>query len=247
VEEKVIEKFMSNSKDELSEYLNLLIGRFYYIKNLDNQLKFLRDWESPKRADAIEVGSHLFGLLSYSFQRTILIELCILLSKREEKSLFDFLLKSEENANSIIQQIDIQLRGNSNISVSQYKSVIQQHKKQLEEKSDLIKRIESRRDKNLAHADAKFFNNPNDIYQRYPIDINEIDELMEIISTILKAHYIYLFDMDMDMDFRTSNGIEAVLIYIRAYKRIWEDNRLKHINMSIYSEDDYNTIDSIYY
>ncbi|MGD1045636.1 MAG: hypothetical protein ABR936_09965 [Bacteroidota bacterium] len=238
---------MKNPKEELSEYLNILIGRFFYIKNLDNQLKVLKDWESPKRVEAIEVGSHLFGLLSYSFQRTILIELCILLSKREEKSLFDFLLKSEENANAIIPQMDIQLRDNPNISVNQYKPLIQEHKKQLDEKSDIIKRIEARRDKNLAHADATFFNNPNDIYQRYPIDINEIDELMEIISNILKAHHIYLFGVDMDMEFRTSSGTEAILIYIRAYKRIWEDDRLKHINSSIYSQDDYNTTESIYY
>jgi uncharacterized secreted protein with C-terminal beta-propeller domain len=68
---------------------------------------------------------------------------------------------------------------------------------------------------------------------------------LDIISNILKDHHIYLFGRDMDMVFRTSSGIEAILIYTRAYKRIWEDDRLRHINRSIYSEDDYNTTDSI--
>jgi hypothetical protein len=165
-----------------------------------------------------------------------LIELCIYLSKREKKSLSDFLVKAEENAD--VTEVH-------NIDARQYKLIIQEHRKQLEKKDNLIARIKTIRNKNIAHADEAFFKNPNDIYKKYPIHTSETDELLDIISNILKDHHIYLFGRDMDMVFRTSSGIEAILIYTRAYKRIWEDDRLRHINRSIYSEDDYNTTDSI--
>jgi hypothetical protein len=238
---------MTKPKKEIRVYLRKLVDHFFYINNLNDQLRILKSWESPKRVAAIEVGTHFFGLVSYSFQRAILIELCKLLSEDEDKSLVDFLRKAKEHANSIDPQIyDIASERHRTVATSQYRSVIQQHKKMLDDKKGLIKRIRGRRNKMLAHSDATYFNNPEKIYSKYPINIIEIDELLETVSTILKSHYNYLFNTDLGMTFHTSTGLEAVLIYVRAYKRFWEDNRLTKLKKFSYSQDNFDVSDSIY-
>ena len=90
---------MQDPKNEIRDYLNKLIHRLLYVKGLNKQLKFLKEWETPNRIIALEIGSYFFRLAGFSFYRTLLIELCLLLDDREEKCIVDFLIKTKEYFN----------------------------------------------------------------------------------------------------------------------------------------------------
>jgi len=84
---------MTDPKKEIREYLSKLIDQLLYIDGLDEQLKIIKDWESIDKYEALNHGGYFFRLVTYSFNRTILIELCKLFSDKEQKSIIDFLKK----------------------------------------------------------------------------------------------------------------------------------------------------------
>ena len=92
---------MKNPKEEIREYLKKLINRLLYVKGLNKQLKLLKEWETPNRIKALEIGSYFFRLVGFSFHRTLLIELCLLLDEREDRCIVDWLQKAKEHASSI--------------------------------------------------------------------------------------------------------------------------------------------------
>jgi hypothetical protein len=88
--------------------------------------------------------------------RIYLVELFILLSEREDRSLLDWLNKAHEHAKSIGPT-----RFNPNyskgerepIKPNEYKAIIDKHISQLESQKDVIERIKALRDKSIAHLD----------------------------------------------------------------------------------------------
>ena len=232
---------MTNPRENIRVYLKRLLDRFFYIKSLHNQLILLKEWESPERSKAIDVGYYFFGLVSYSFQRTILIELCMLLSDREDKSLVDFLTFAEQHADSIEpKQYDMRSNQDCPVNPTDFTRIVLTHKTLLAGKQDLIRRIKAQRDKFLVHADEAFFDDPTHIYSQYPIDESEIGEVVAIVSEILKSFYLYLFSTDRDMEIYSGSGIDAVLSNVRAFDRIWMDKRLSNLKRYLYREDDYD-------
>jgi hypothetical protein len=49
---------MVNPKLELRDYLKKLIIRLLYIKGMNKQLKLLKEWETPSRIIALEIGAY---------------------------------------------------------------------------------------------------------------------------------------------------------------------------------------------
>lgn len=92
---------MKNPKTELRSYLERLIHRYLNVKSLLKELKALLDWQTPSRIEAFNLGGHFFQLVTYSLSRTVFVELSMLLSEKEERSLVKWLKKAREHAASI--------------------------------------------------------------------------------------------------------------------------------------------------
>ena len=111
----------------------------------------------------------------------------------------------------------------------------------IQEYDKVIKHIKVRRDNAFAHTASKYFNNPNKIYEHYPISLSDIDNLMLLITDILRTHHSYLFNSDIDLEVKSTGNVDNVLINNRAFKRVWRDRRI--INCGIkpyrYKLDDY--------
>lgn len=231
---------MENPKEELRQYLNKLIHRLLYVKGLDNQLKLLKEWETPRRIEAIEIGSYFFRLVGFSFYRTILIELCLLLDSREDKSIIDWLEKAKEHAKAIeptIYNTDNERR--EIIDPEAYQKIITEHQNLIEEKKDIIKNIKSRRDTSLVHSDARYFNNPDDIYVNFPLSTDELQSVIETARHILRMQHVYLFESDLDIQVLATSNIDTILWHSRAFKRVWFDKRATSLYPYLYKLDDY--------
>jgi hypothetical protein len=208
---------MKNPEIELKNYIRNLIDRLLFIKSLNIQLKILKDWKSTKKIDALKTGRFFFKLVEYSFYRTILIELCILLDPKEEKSILDWLKKAEVHSNSFI----------SSFKQKSYPNIISKDRELIKSKETFLYKIKTHRDKVLVHADAKYFNDPDKIYNKIQIEFKEIDDLINICSEILKKHYDIIFKSDLDLNIYSNTNIDLVLQYVFAFQKIRKDNMAK--------------------
>jgi|WetSurMetagenome_2_1015567.scaffolds.fasta_scaffold123749_1 hypothetical protein len=231
---------MTNPKNEIREYLQKLIHRLLYVKGLSKQLKLLKEWETQERIIALELGSYFFKLVQFSFYRTLLIELCLLLDDREEKCIVDFLVKANEHAQVIEpKRFNIEKWKRETLNTKEYQEIVSKQQKLVESKKETINNIKGRRDTSLAHSDAKFFNNPDDTYIKYPLSDENIEGLIELATEILRMQHVYLFDSDLDIQVYATSNIDTILWHIRGFNRLWHDPRARDLHPGLYKQDDY--------
>jgi hypothetical protein len=126
---------MSNPKEDIKDYLKKLIRQFIFIKSLDKQLKLISEWESPQRIIALNIGSHFFRLVTYSFNRTIMIELYKLFPDKEQKSILDFLDYAQKYSDVIEpSRFSPESQAREKANQEEYLKVIDEHKKLIESK-----------------------------------------------------------------------------------------------------------------
>jgi len=215
--------------NQLRDYLEKLIRRFLYVKSLDRQLKLINEWDTPKRVEALNTGSTFFRLVTYTFARIILIELCKLVSDKEEKSLVDWLNKAKDHATSIEPtryNPDYSEREREPVKPEEYRRIISEQQAQLDANKNVINRIKAQRDKALAHSDAAYFNDPGTLYEHYPLSADDIDALMDTVSEILRTHHIHLLKADIDMEVHSLSNVDTILRLARAFSRAYKDRDL---------------------
>ncbi len=231
---------MKNPKNELHEYLTKLIQRLLYIKGLNKQLKLLKEWETPNRIVALEIGSYFFKLVGFSFYRTILIELCLLFDEREDKGLGDWLNKAKEHARAIEPSVYNADSGKREIlNPESYQKIISEQQKLINAIKGIIDNIKGRRDTTLAHSDAKYFKSPEDTYVNFPLTNDDIESAIETATQILRIQHVYLFGSDLDIQVHATSNIDTILWHTRGFKRVWQDKRAVSLYPGLYKLDDY--------
>ena len=230
----------------MNEYLKKLIFRYLHIHSLNHQVRLIQEWESPSRLQALDIGSHFFGLVIFSFSRTILLELCKLVSNREDKSLIDWLNKAKENAKALEPS-----RHNSHseghqsripLTLDEYTKLIDEHLDQIFKHDKTIQRLKGRRDKIIAHSDKSFFNDPQKLIEKYHLNNPDISALMDTISEILREHHVLLLHADMTPEVASAHDVDIILKYVRAFARVRKDKKVTHdsgILVFKYLQDEY--------
>lgn len=235
---------MQEPKSELQEYLNTLIFRFLHIKSLHKQIKLIYSWDRANRRSALEAGAFFYELVIYSFSRTIVLELCKLTSEREEKSLIDWLNKADEHGERLEpSRYNPETSDREILEVKEYRLLIQDKIQKLSEQESIIEILKGRRDKDIAHSDSSFFNNPTKLTSIFPLNEIDIENLMSIIEDILREQHILIFHSDLTMDIKSLHNVDTVLISTRAFNRIWKDRNLTRelkVNVGKYKLDDYD-------
>lgn len=218
---------MIDPQKYLTEYLEKLIFRFLYIDSLNRQLIQIGKWIKPDRIQALDIGAHFFELSQYSISRTILIELCKLVSHKEEKSLIDWLNQAKEHYGSLDVSIyDPEYttgRERRQLSRKEFEAIIDKDFLEIESQSDTINKLRIRRDKVIAHADAAFFNEPSRMQTEFPLSDLDVTALMMTLSEILRMHHVYLLHSDMRMEVSALTDVETVLKYVRGFVRVRKD------------------------
>ena len=157
---------MSKLKEEMKDYLKKLIRQFLFVKSLDKQLKLLSDWETPQRVEALNIGSHFFRLINYSFSRTIMIELCQLFSDKEQKSILDFLSKVQKHYSHIKpSKFNPKKQLRERIGKEEYLKIIKEHMDLVDSKKEIIANLKAHRDKSLVHSDSEYFGDLKKLYE----------------------------------------------------------------------------------
>lgn len=237
---------MEDPKKQMNEYLEKIIFRYLYIHSLNQQVRLIEEWESQGRKEALNIGSHFFGLVMYSFRRTIILELFKLASNREEKSILDWLNKAKENAGALDpskhNRNSDDRRSRIPLEADEYINLIKNHLHKLKRHSSTIQSLKGRRDKLIAHIDRAIFNNPQKLIKKYPLSGLDINALMDTISEILCEHHILLLHADVRIEISASSDVDQILKYVRAFARVRKDKKVTHdygIRVYKYLGDDY--------
>lgn len=231
---------MSSAKEDIRNYLKKLIRQLLFIKSLDKQLKLISEWESPKRIIALNIGSHFFRLVTYSFNRTIMIELCKLFSDKEQKSILDFINVAQKHSGVIEpSKFNAESQTREKTGQEEYLKVIDEHKNLIESKQKIITSLKGRRDKLLVHSDAEYFDDVKKLYEKYPLETAEVDDLISTAKNILECHHVYLLDSDLEIEVHSSTDVDTILWHTRAFNRVWFDKRATELYPGLYKLDDY--------
>ncbi len=235
---------MKNPKTRLREYLDRLIRRFLNTKSLHLELKRISGWQIPGKIEVFNLGSYFFELAKYSLWRTILVEMAMILSPKEQVSLIDWLKKAREHAPSLAPtRYNPSYSGvkREPIKPKEYRALIDRHINRLDAQRDVIHRIKSQRDKAIAHLDKAYFDNPKALDKDYPLGDDDIDRLMEVVSDILGKHHSWLFEADLRMEILSTRNVDVVLKYARAFQRARKDRTLikKGFKPIDYMQDEY--------
>ena len=236
---------MHDPKQQMKEYLKKLTFRFLHIRSLYNQVKIIQSWDTPTRISALETGSYFYNLTLYSFNRTIVLELYKLTSENEDKSLIDWLDKAKIHVKSL--EPSIYSRGKRTreiLNSDKYVSLIDGQIEEINNHRSTIYTLKIRRDKDIAHADSTFFNNPEKLSTIVPLDNTDVENLMETISSILQKQQTLIFHSHPSMDISSSHNVDSVLNATRAFNRVWKDKHLTkdlRVQVSKYRKDEYDS------
>jgi len=154
--------------------------------------------------------------------RIVLVEIHSFISGRDDKSLVDWLRKAYEHAGALQPTRYVKDKYVS-INEGEYRSIVKNHQQMLGRRRDLEDRIRELRHNLIAHFDSQYFDNPEAAKEEHPVEVEEIDDLIEVISEILETHHLYLLGGDLTMEVYGGGSIDAVLDYVRAFQRARQD------------------------
>lgn len=215
---------MQDPKRQLRAYLEKLIRRYQNVQSLQEQLHKIGLWKSRPNTTAIDLGYYFFALVSYSFARTITVELCALLSSREQRSLVDWLEKAHKHASSLgPEQYHVERDTYELIDPEEYSQIINGHLAKINQRKGVIDRLKTHRDKAIAHLDKTYFENPDKLYLDHPLHDSDVLDLLDLVKDVLTTHYLYLFKADADLGVQSVTDVQTVLQYVEAFARVRAD------------------------
>lgn len=220
---------MRDPKEELRDYLGKLVYRYLNIKSIYRELQIIDRWMEMPNVQVVTTANYFLNLVIYSFWRIILVELAMLLSGREEKSLLDWLMKAKEHA-SKLQPMRYNPRAAGGeykpIPPRQYLKVIDRQIAQVNRLKPIIERVKAHRDKAIAHLDAKYFNTPEKLSVDFPLGDQDISALLKLVECILETHYLYLFRASVTLEVASASTVESLFRYAEAFLRARTDKDL---------------------
>lgn len=218
---------MKDPAGELMDYLERLTYRYLNLVSLHRELHIINDWRRRPNVSAHESGAYFFALVGYSFWRTILVDLILLLSENEDKSLLDWLKKAREHAASLKPSLHDAL---SNIQeptrLGDYRAIIDGQLSEIQTLEGTIKRMRVHRDKAIAHIDRTYFNNPGKLCMDYPLICADIDDLLALVARILKSHYEHVRNVDVDLEVASVSTSDTLLRCAEAFLKACNDQEL---------------------
>ncbi|MEW5844392.1 MAG: hypothetical protein AB1775_14125 [Bacteroidota bacterium] len=146
---------MNNPQKYLTNYLLKLIERYAKIKLYKKQLEIIDEWKGPHRIDTLNRGATFFRLVEASFKRTMLVELCLFVSEKEQVNILDWLNKAIIHSKSLnpTKSIRNNKLGYSRLSLKddEYKKVVTKQINSFSKHENIIKNLIAHRNKIFAH------------------------------------------------------------------------------------------------
>lgn len=180
---------MQNPKKEIPEYLDKLKKAFLYLSTYQTQLDQIFEWNRNNPREPYLSGQFM-EISIFNLQTMIMLETYKLAAENEQVSVRELLKHSRTHYSQLEPSIyDRRSENQRNIlSRKEYEEIIDRNIEDLSAHSETIDNLKGIRDKSIAHADKKYFQDSEKLYADYPLNWKSVTDLVECLKNILKKH-----------------------------------------------------------
>lgn len=166
------------NKKELENEIETHLKNYYIIKREFDIYKYIKQNAEIYNKETNQIAYFLKPVL-YSLLNSTLLGICKMLDQREQKNIYELLNRFKNNIDNIITT------KNSEKEKDNILETINSKIDELDLKQNTIGNLKTYRDKIIAHADKKFFDNPDKIFIDFNTKYEELETMLNMIENIL--------------------------------------------------------------
>lgn len=227
-------------KKEIIAHLEEMRDSVLYTVTLLHQINLLNEWEQNDPDDEAGIRGQFFGMVSVCFYRVIVLECYKLIWDTEHQNLYQFL----NQLSRYYVEIKPEDGDGNKIEKSEYINLIRSQKKALSKFETVKDNIQNLRNNLIAHSDKEYYLNKHQVSREFPVSWSDINNLLDLIKSIIRKHYSLLTDADIDMSrIHSSRNAKIYLTRLRAMERFWKNDNINNIRKYAFFSDEYNPND----
>lgn len=214
------------TKKELKEKINRYCSRITYINDCFNLHKLMISSQKEHRAEINEFPV-FFNISNKSFVHVCIIELAKLYEYKSDSGIEKLITICDANQNLFLKKIPNEITDcdtdkiirNYDIKIDIQKD-IQDAKNKLESLETVIENLKGQRDKFYAHLDKEYSENPSALTKNFPLNYEEIKNLIDTATSICNRFYKDLCRTEYVCQTMNWDDINNVFAIIKRYKEI---------------------------
>jgi len=235
---------MQNPKKEIPEYLDKLKKAFLYLSTYQTQLDQIFEWNRNNPGEPYLSGQFM-EISIFNLQTMIMLETYKLAAEKEQISVRELLKHCQTHHSQIEPSVYDREAENQRriLSKEEYEDIITKNIEALDAHNETIDHLRAIRDKSIAHADKKYFQDSDRLYADFPLKWKNVIVLIECLKIILKKHIVLIQHADSDLDrIYGTYDAKGVLTSLRGFERFWVNRKLRDAGVwfAAFKRDEYN-------
>lgn len=235
---------MQNPKREIPEYLDKLKKAFLYLTTYQTQLDQIFEWNRNNPGEPYLSGQFM-EISIFNLQTMIMLETYKLAAEKEQISVRELLKHCQTHYSQIEPSVYDREAENQRriLSKEEYEDIIIKNFEALDAHNETIDHLRAIRDKSIAHADKKYFQDSDRLYADFPLKWKNVIALIECLKSILKEHIVLIQHADSDLDrIYGTYDAKGILTSLRGFERFWVNRKLRDAGVwfAAFKRDEYN-------
>lgn len=190
--------------------------------------------------DEAGIRGQFFGMVSVCFYRVIVLECYKLVWNTEHQNMFQFL----NQLSQYYEKIEPEDGKGNKIEKSDYVDLIREQKKEIRQFNGVKDNLQNLRNNLIAHSKEDYFLDKNKVSKDFPVSWTDLNELLDLIKSIVRTHYSLITDSDIDMSrIHSAQNSRMYLTRLRAMERFWKNDNIQNIRKTSFFSDDYDPDD----
>lgn len=235
---------MQNPKREIPEYLDKLKKAFLYLTTYQTQLDQIFEWNRNNPGEPY-LSDQFMEISIFNLQTMIMLETYKLAAEKEQISVRELLKHCQTHYSQIEPSVYDREAENQRriLSKEEYEDIITKNIEALDAHNETIDHLKAIRDKSIAHADKKYFQDSDRLYADFPLKWKKLIALIECLKSILKDHIVLIQHADSDLDrIYGTYDAKGILTSLRGFERFWVNRKLRDAGVwfAAFKRDEYN-------
>lgn len=236
---------MKDPNTEIPMYLDKLKKAFLYLSTYQTQLDQIFEWDRNNPREPCLSGQFM-EISIFNLQTMIMLETYKLASENEQVSVRELLKQCQTHYSQIEPSVYNSREAKNQrrvLSKEEYEGIIKNNIKALDAHGEIIGHLKAIRDKSIAHADKKYFQDSDRLYTDFPLKWENVTALIECLKSILKKHIVLIQHVDSDLErIYSTYDAKGILTILRGFERFWSNRKLLDAGVwfAAFKRDDYD-------
>jgi len=213
---------MENPQEQFTSLRDGLINR---LIDLDAKLRDLQSFYSlvneTQYIDTINICPHFFRMHTDSLLKDIIIVLAKTFDKKSKRSIYTLLKWLDQ----CINNLSYKATPISYVDISDFHTDIMNVE-------PVLTKIKMQRDKFLAHDDKNYFDQPFRIHEEAPIDLSELESILDVMRSIFFRIYGAMENSHYIMKITDLKKVDYVIKLLRHHRILYKNEKINGMMFS---------------